>query len=54
MEQLVIDKVLTVDMRRYIGVMWFIGATYEESLRSSEIMDMILKDEEYSVGSMKM
>ena len=28
-----------------------VGATYEESLRLSEIMDLMLTEEEYSVGN---
>lgn len=46
-----IDKIVELDMRRRGEKEWWVGVLYEQNLMHCEIMDAILKGEDYAVGS---
>lgn len=50
MQQMLIDKIVNLDMRGYsVSITHSIGATYEQNLQCCEVMDSILKGSEYTV-----
>lgn len=51
MQQMMIDKIVNLDMRKYsINILHSIGGVYEQNLQCCEVMDSVLKGNEYTVS----
>ena len=49
MQQMFIDKIVNLDMRRILICILILGTIYEQNLLHCEVMDAILKGDEYTV-----